>query len=352
MREPIVIVTASDEKYVRAMAAAIRSAIVSVPWGRKVQVYVLDGGISKQSQARLARSWRKWRVQAHWLRPNLDAIADMPVSHYVSRSTYLRIFTAELLPGKIEKAIYLDADTIVLRNLEHLWNTPLDNAYCAAVQEVFCPVLNPAEVFSHPLHCMTLPNMDPRPIPNYRELGLSGKAAYFNAGIMLVNVERWRKERVAGRGLEILRENLTHARFWDQYALNVLFSGQWKMLDPRWNQNSHVFQLPSWELSHHTEAELEQIRRDPWIVHFNYLPKPWDLKCEHPFRDLFFKHLDGTSWRGWRPQKPGQPSLADREVHDALTHLYLKYRRWRRNRVSPIARRWRQRLLKPFNRAA
>jgi lipopolysaccharide biosynthesis glycosyltransferase len=193
---------------------------------------------------------------------------------------------------------------------------------------------------------MTMPNMDPRPIPNYRELGLSSAAAYFNAGIMLVNVARWREEQVARRAFECLRVNAAHVRFWDQYALNILFSGQWRIADPRWNQNSHVFQLPSWELSHYTKDELDQLKRDPWIVHFNYLPKPWDLECDHPFRKLFFQHLDRTSWRGWRPRKPG-PDLEQR-----VKMLYENYRAWRRQRVSPMVRRWKQRLLDHFRRAA
>ena len=145
MSDTIVIVTACDENYVRAAAAAIRSAIDSVPRRRNIQVYVLDGGIGERSKARLARSWKSRRVSVRWLTPDLDAIADMPVSHHISRSTYLRIMTAELLPAEVDKAIYLDADTIVVRNLEELWNTPLEGAYCAAVQEIFCPVLNPAK---------------------------------------------------------------------------------------------------------------------------------------------------------------------------------------------------------------
>jgi lipopolysaccharide biosynthesis glycosyltransferase len=119
---------------------------------------------------------------------------------------------------------------------------------------------------------------------------------YFNAGIMLVNVVRWRREDVATRGLECLRANASHVRFWDQYALNVLFAGQWKKLDARWNQSSDVFQLPSWRRSHFSAAEFSQVQQDPWIVHFNNLPKPWDANCVHPYRELFFQHLERTAW--------------------------------------------------------
>jgi lipopolysaccharide biosynthesis glycosyltransferase len=307
---------------------------------------MLDGGISKRSKARLLRSWQSPGVDVRWLKPDLDAVRDLPISHWITQATYLRLLSAEILPPDVNKAIFLDADAIVVRNLEELWSVPLEGNYCAAVQEVFCPVLDPAEVYSHPLYSMTTPNTDPLPIPNYRELGLAADAPYFNAGIMLINVKRWREEGVARRALECLRDNAAHVRFWDQYALNVVFSGQWKIIDPRWNQNTYVFQLPSWELSHYTAQELHELKHNPWIVHFNFLPKPWDLNCDHPFCDLFFNHLDHTRWRRWRPRPPriGLRKRAER--------LYLDYRTWRRARISPVLRKWRKQWLGPWRRAA
>jgi lipopolysaccharide biosynthesis glycosyltransferase len=302
--EPIAIVTACDENYVPAAATALVSAISSVDSKQELDLFVLDGGVSAGSKSRLEQSCARLRRQVQWLTPNLDAIRGLPVSHHINHSTYLRILLAELLPARVSRAIYLDADVVVVRNLQELWQTPLENSYCAAVQDAFYPVLEPAEVFNHPLQCQVATIHDPRPIVNYRELGLSGALPYFNAGIMLVNVERWRREQVAERSVECLRANAARVRFWDQYALNVLFTGQWKQLDARWNQSSDVFHLPSWQRSHYSMAEFWQVRRDPWIVHFNNLPKPWDANCVHPFRDLFFQHLERTPWaRSW-PQQP------------------------------------------------
>ncbi len=299
-REPITIVTACDENYLPAAAAALVSVASSVDSNRELDIYVLDGGVSPTSKSKLKQSCARFGRHIRWLVPDLTALRDLPVSHHINHSTYLRILLAELLPASVSRAIYLDADVIVVRSLEELWQTPLEDAYCAAVQDAFFPALEPADVFDHPLQCQIAPRNDPRPIANYKELGLSGSLRYFNAGIMLVNVERWRREQVAARSIECLRTNATQVRFWDQYALNVLFAGQWKQLDARWNQSSDVFQLPSWQRSHYSVAEFWQVRRDPWIVHFNNLPKPWDANCVHPFRTLFFRYLEQTAWPRWR----------------------------------------------------
>ena len=294
--EPISIVTACDENYVRAAAVALVSAAASVGSRHELNLYVLDGGVSDGSKAKLEKSCARFGRAVRWLTPDLHAIRDLPVSHHVSQSTYLRILLAELLPAKVSRVIYLDADVVVVRNLAELWATPVEDVYCGAVQDAFLPVLDPAVAFDHPLQCQVASNQDSRPIANYPELGLSGEMPYFNAGIMLVNVARWRRERVAARALDCLRTNARHVRYWDQYALNVLCAGQWKKLDARWNQSSDVFQLPSWQRSHYNVGEFWQVRRDPWIVHFNNLPKPWDKDCVHPFRGLFFQHVEQTAW--------------------------------------------------------
>ena len=341
--EAIVVVTACDEKYAHGAAAAIRSAIDSVGGQQPMRVFVLDGGITPRTKMRLRRSWRGKKVTVSFLTPDLNAIRDMPVSDHINLSTYLRILMAELLPSDVERAIYLDADTIVLRDLRELWSVPLEDYYCAATQDVFVPVLNPFEAFSHPIHIVTMKMTIPYPIPNYRELGLSGTAPYFNAGIMLANVDKWRREQVAKRAFECLRTNGDNVRYWDQYALNTLFSGNWKIVDPRWNQNSHVFRIPSWDLSHYTEEVFNLVKQDPWIVHFDYKPKPWDLESKHPFRKQFFQALDRTAWWWWRPRRSMRENaeLAVKYSGD----LFRSYRRWRQTRFSPVVRAWKYRLL-------
>jgi lipopolysaccharide biosynthesis glycosyltransferase len=332
----LVVVTACDENYSHAAAAAMRSVIDSLPPDQHLRLFVLNGGISPGTRERLRRSWNRRRVEVGWLEPDFDAIRELPVSGHVSIATYLRILQAELLPADVTKAIYLDADTVTVRDLSQLWSVELNGSYCAAVQDAFLPFLNPHEALDHPIHCMTLPGVSPFPIPNYRELGMSGRSAYFNAGVMVVNVERWRHERVAEQCLDCLRLHSAHVRYWDQYALNVVLANDWTHLDPRWNQNSHVLRVPNWKLSHYSESELQQVRRVPWIIHFDAKPKPWEEDSRHPFRQVFFRHLDRTAWRGWRP-----PQSIRQRIH----RLYLDYQTWRRSHLSPVIRHWKNRLL-------
>src|SRR4051794_5020519 len=103
--EPIVIVTACDDNYVRGAAAAVRSAIDSLPAKSQVRVFVLDGGIQESSKEKLLRSWRRDRCEVAWLCPDARLIQGLPVSEYINLSTYLRLLMAELLPAEVDRAI-------------------------------------------------------------------------------------------------------------------------------------------------------------------------------------------------------------------------------------------------------
>src|SRR5215831_13579404 len=89
-QEPLVVVTAADENYVRGVAALFRSVRNHTPLGRAVRFYVLDGGITDKSKALLSRV-----ADIEWLASDLKLIKTLPVSGWVSHSTYLRIWMAE-----------------------------------------------------------------------------------------------------------------------------------------------------------------------------------------------------------------------------------------------------------------
>jgi lipopolysaccharide biosynthesis glycosyltransferase len=160
-----------------------------------------------------------------------------------------------------------------------------------------------------------------RPVPNYRDLGIAPSAKYFNAGVMVVDVGRWRDEAIGRRSLEALERHREHVIWWDQYALNVTLTGRWGELDGRWNQVAHLHVYPSWAESPVDRQVFERLRDDPWIVHYCSSSKPWHADCRHPWTGEFFRVLDSTPWRGWRPTAPGprpQPAPPPRR------------RRWRR----------------------
>jgi len=322
----VVLVSGSDNGYAMPLAAMIRSALDSFDLGRRLRLFVLDGGLSACNRQRLESSWHDPRLELTWLRPDVDRVRDLPVSDHISTTAYLRLLMAELLPPDVTRAIYLDADMLVCRDLARLWDEPQGGATVLAVQDLAAPFIDAAEALSNYDRCRSHLAAT-RPIANYRELGLSGHAPYFNSGLLVIDIARWRTENLGSQVLDCLRTHREHVLWWDQYALNVVLANCWRALDHRWNQGAHVYVYPNSTCSPFPAEQMRQIRDDPWIVHFCSPSKPWNYFCSHPSSAAFRQYLRRTAWSDWRPALPA----------DVV-------QQWLACHYQPVRRRWKGRL--------
>jgi lipopolysaccharide biosynthesis glycosyltransferase len=274
---------------------------------RKLRIYVMDGGLSDGTKSRLEQSWPRGRYRISWVDVDASAVSDLPISgaNHVNHVVYYRILMPWLLPH-IERALHLDADMIVRADLGRLWDRGLCGRECLAVQDCAAPYMDAEAALPNYQRCRRHLGTS-NPVPNFRELGLDPKAPYFNAGLLYVDFAAWRERDCPNQLLKCLHDNRPYVRWNDQYALNVLFSGRWGELDLRWNQGSGIFTYPSWLQSPFDRETFEQLRDDPYIIHFTTRYKPWLVTCLHPMRQLFFEYVDRTAWAGWRPPRFSSP---------------------------------------------
>ncbi len=299
----IVIVSAADERYAMPLAVTIRSALDRLSVGQRVRLFVLDGGITDESKDKLAETWSRPTLNLSWLTTDTDLVADLPVSDQVSSVTYLRLMLCDLLPGDISKVIYLDADMLVRKDLTQLWLEPMADHAVLAVQDCAAPYIDAAKAlanFSLCQHHLAAVH----PVANYRELGIADDQMYFNAGLMVIDVQEWRNANLSSGFFRCLREHSGHVLWWDQYALNVVLANKWRNIDPRWNQGAHIFSYPNWRQCPFEREVFVALKSDPWIVHFCSPSKPWDYLCSHPYTHEFRAYLKHTAWRDFRPQCP------------------------------------------------
>ena len=299
--DPVVLV-AADENYVRPLAVTLLSAAQTLRAGSQLRVVVLDGGIEASSWAGLCETLVDYPISVESIRPDGRLFDDLGISHHISHTAYFRLLAGQLLPPEIDRVIYLDSDTLVQEDLNQLWELDLGSNYCLAAVDIACPFIDAS---SHTESARgALPWLAAfNPVSNWRELGLEQESLYFNSGVMVLNLDRWRREKIHRKLLSCLRENPSHVWCWDQYALNVVFANQWKQLDARWNQGAHVFEYPSDDAMPIPAEEFAVMRDHPAIIHFTTEYKPWDFESTHPLRSRFFETLDQTAWKGWRPKQ-------------------------------------------------
>lgn len=294
---------AADENYAMSLCVTLRTAAENLQLDHKLRAFVIDGGITDESWERIESSVEPFGVEIERILPDKDRVAGFAISHHITHTAYFRLLAAEWLPEDVSKVIYLDADLLICDDLVELWELEEHDYFCWAVPDIACPHVDARKAQINFRKSMPyLASLSP--IPNYRDLGLDGSASYFNSGVMVMYLDRWRDENASARLVECLKENEQHVWCWDQYALNVVFAGRWGRLPLRWNQGAHAFEYPSLNHAPFDRGEFEEMLSRPAVIHYTTEWKPWGHISAHPAHEAFFEKLDETAWVGWRPSKP------------------------------------------------
>lgn len=196
-------------------------------------------------------------------------LSKMPRHRRFPCEAAIPLLLAELLPADVSKVLFLDPDILVLEDLGLLWQTPLDGHVLAAVTDQAIPTCG-----------------SPRGVKNTQSLGIPRDAPYFNAGVMLIDLDHWRETNVTGRALEYLRAWDGRTDFYHQEALNSAVWNEWLPLGARWNIIASL-----------TGRPYGPAVESPGIVHFSGYFKPWKLRISGPYAAEYDKllavHMDG-----------------------------------------------------------
>ena len=290
---PLAVVCAANDAFALSLAAMLHSVASHLPPGVSLRVFVLDDGISSESRGRLERVAAGFPVATElvWLEPDLSAVDGFKTLPGLPRTMYLRIQVGSLLPASMDRVIYLDTDMAVRTDLSELWEMPLDGCAVGAVQ-------NHAP--------MTLGERGG--IDAHRELGIDPLAPYFNSGLLLIDLPRWREEGIEERALEYIRTHPEDLHFPDQEALNAALVGRWKLLPPEWNVLKTIYWLTIWPdspLKRQVGSDEWKIFNAPKIVHYCGKRKPWMPGCDHPLKDIYLHHLRESGWEEAGSAPPG-----------------------------------------------
>lgn len=273
--EPLHVVVATDENFAMPTAVTLRSLLTN--GGGDIAVTVLHDGLSLDTIDAILSSIPQPFPAVNWFDVSDFDVQPTTASH-LPDSTYFRLRLADALPLSATRALYLDVDVLVRHPLTDLYRFDLSGSVLAAVQSVNYPHVATRGAVNH-----------------WHRLGLDPRAPFFNAGVLLVDLDRWRRDGIADAALDYLRS--PHCgKGADQEALNVACSRRWLELDPTWN-----LQTPMLDDQHGAHLlfdrdAIDAARTDPRIVHFQTRPKPWHRGDDHPWRREWLDVAGGTAF--------------------------------------------------------
>lgn len=211
---------------------------------------------------------------------------------------FYRCLLSSILPTYVNKVLYLDCDLLVLRPLDELWNTDLNEKAIAGI---------PDDYNINEKHC--------------QRLGYDRSYNYFNGGVLLINLEYWRQHGIEQECKKYFKENPDKILYNDQDLLNGLLHEYTVLADMKWNVQENAYRIRNNNRFQQDPHYLDTILH-PAILHYSSR-KPWQYHCMHPLRNLFFKYQNLTPWKGENILNHWGPKL-HRAIHLMPYFLKLK----------------------------
>ena len=233
---------ATDDNYAPFLAVTFKSILDNASKDFSYKFYVLTTNLSSSYEKRIKEfESEDVKIEFIFLKETIEKIkAKFHLRDYYSIETYYRFFIANMFP-QYDKVLYCDCDVIVLGDIAELYNHNIDNYLVGACPE---EVMAEVKVFG-----------------DYVEQALDVECEkYFNAGVMLMNLDGFRKENIEEKFFDMLQK-YTFRVTQDEDYLNVLCKGKVKLFHLGWNK---------------TAFKNEKFNdKDLKLIHYKIHWKPW-----------------------------------------------------------------------------
>ena len=207
--------------------------------------------------------YNTFSIKIKYLKIDSEYFLPLKITHHINHSTYYRLILSEILPKNINQVLYLDSDTIINDDISPIFNLKFDEkTYIYASDHFFNP--------EQKIHL--------------RNFGLSEFDNYFNAGVLYIDLKKWREKNISKTLMEFALKKKDDILWWDQDVLNVIFYKKWKKLHPKYNVIWEILESES------DDPEIIEARKNPVIIHYTRSVKPWHDNSYHPLRHLYWKY--------------------------------------------------------------
>ncbi len=271
-KEEVNIVLITDSRYTPPTGVSMYSAIKTKCPTTSYNFYIVAENITKQDEDSLYKlqSLAPDTVQVKIIPQQEPEIPFENMQRFLQYKVGMhKIYLPQILK-EIDKVIYMDGDTLVLKDLRKLYDMDISDVYAAVAKDgIFYRF--PKEM---------------------AEMGLDKRGYYFNSGVMLYNLKKQREDNIVEKLEEYIK---THEDFYgDQDVLNAVFGDKLKLMSYRYNCISTFFEEDDLNfLSQYFGEDLPQntfnIYENATILHYAG-DKPWQENY-HPeyLKELWFR---------------------------------------------------------------
>lgn len=266
------IVFATSDLYSRPALVTIKTLLMNNTKVEDLDIYYVENGVSDENKNMITDLVEQYHRNITFIPMPKDYLKVKGLMR-TNAIVYSYCYFQDILPQSIEKVILLESDSIVTGDLIEMYSIDLDEYYLGAADDLQSKWYK-------------------------RKLGMQEDSVYFNCGIMVLNLKKWREDGISEKITKIIEKGDCKFFYEVQDELNVLMEGRIKVLPPRFNcttaiflfdyKNMLMYRKPSTVCS---EIDFEDGKKRPLIVHFTknqiIQSRPWIEQCTHPYKAYY-----------------------------------------------------------------
>jgi len=268
----IVIVYATNDSYAPYMGVSMYSLIKNTTDRYFYKICVLQEDLTESHKRRIEKL-AKDNVVIEFVDVSEKMRGKIiPQIGHLSKETTYRLLSDEIF-AEYEKILYIDCDTIIMRDVAELYNEDLTDCIVGA----------------------SLGNLHTNMIKYITERLHLSTDGYFNAGVLLINIPMFKQCNIGKKCFELLQSD---ENYWtmDQDVLNITCQGKVKYFDGRWNVEWAYLLNKEFDFVQDEERtkKLDYVNK-PYIVHYTSAYKPWAYPG-YQLAELFWKNARDTEF--------------------------------------------------------
>ena len=249
----------------------------------EMTVYILTEGFNEENEkkfAQLADMYNR-KIVCMNVSEKIKEYKSMGLKPYRgSYVPYLKMFFPDFFP-EMDRMIYIDADTVVLRSISPLFKSDAFAADALLGMVKHSVISDTGNV--------------------------AGYEAPFNSEVMVFNVLRWRTEDWTVKIMDSIRKNGIIVLSADEGILNVACKGEITAIPLEFTFDPIFCAIPQKDLLTvaknmlYTPEEIASAYDAPAIIHMAIFlgEKPWQLGTIHPAKVYFDEWLEKSLWKDY-----------------------------------------------------
>lgn len=300
------------DSYVPLMGISMTSVLMNCIEKQKMDFYICSTDISEGHKKQLKVLTEKYRSNIHFI--DVSDYADHFDFAFSTSGFHpivlARLLLANYLPESVKNVLYLDSDVIVDGELAELDYVKLDGQAFAAVPELHMPS------------------------KEKKNIGLKEEDVYFNCGVMLINLEFWRKNHVEEKFLDYFKMKQGQLLYNDQDILNHCCKGNIKKLSHKFNYNPALYYFPRYFIRNYQPeydiraAEYKDIQKKPVVIHYLGEERPWYHGNFNPYRKVYEYYKEHSFWQDMELVYGKEKLLFCYHILNCITRVCPWFRKW------------------------